>query len=176
MKNLNNNEKAAIKRIARSLYNTTYKNIIKLEAKIAELSEELITQKEVMDKMDTTPFITNSEYKTFDLIERKETWVKDARGNDVKMVSFDFKYPDTIYPPIEKEVPKIEEKENTNTQDLEISEDIVNFVDKMEEEAATEEADIAESVVEENPVEAPSVEVNTRKYTKDEPTDNPFAL
>jgi hypothetical protein len=59
---------------------------------------------------------------------------------------------------------------------LEISEDIVNFVDKMEEEAATEEADIAESVVEENPVEAPSVEVNTRKYTKDEPTDNPFAL
>jgi hypothetical protein len=152
MKTLNNNEKAAIKRIARSLYNTTYKNIIKLEAKIAELSEELITQKEVMDKMDTTPFITNSEYKTFDLIERKETWVKDARGNDVKMVSFDFKYPDTIYPPIEKEVPKIEE------------------------EAATEEADIAESVVEENPVEAPSVEVNNRKYTKDEPTDNPFAL
>jgi hypothetical protein len=166
MKNLNNNEKAAIKRIARSLYNTTYKNIIKLEAKIAELSEELITQKEVMDKMDTTPFITDSEYKTFDLVERKETWVKDARGNDVKMVTFDFKYPDTIYPPIEKETPKTEEKEITNTGNLEVSEDIVNFVDKMEEE----------SVVEENPVEAPSVEVNTRKYTKDEPTDNPFSL
>jgi hypothetical protein len=176
MKNLNNNEKAAIKRIARSLYNTTYKNIIKLEAKIAELSEELIQQKEVMDKMDTTPYITNSEYKTFDLIERKETWVKDARGNDVKMVTFDFKYPDTIYPPIEKKI--------TNTEDLEVSEDLVNFVNQLEEaveeaitEAVSETANIdAETVVEENPVEAPSVEVNTRKYTKDEPTGNPFAL
>jgi hypothetical protein len=161
MKNLNNNEKAAIKRIARSLYNTTYKNIMKLEAKIAELSEELIQQKEVMDKMDTTPFITKSEYKTFDLIERKETWVKDARGNDVKMVTFDFKYPDTIYPPIEKEI--------TNTENLEVPEDIVNFVDKMEET-------LGETVVEEDPTEAPSVEVKGRKYTKDEPADNPFAL
>jgi MFS superfamily sulfate permease-like transporter len=166
MKELNKSEKAAIKRIAKNLYGTCYKSINKIQKKIEELQKELEIQQEIMCKMDTTPYITQSSYKAFDLVERKEQYTKDANGKEVKIVTFEFKYPE-IYP----EAPtNLTEEDIVGFQNFDPNDDD-SFVqvEAVHEEAVSEQeeqAPVQESVVDE--------QQTTQEVATMEETYNPF--
>jgi hypothetical protein len=130
MKELNKSDKVAIKRIAGILYNTCVKKMEKIQSKIDELQKELAEQQEAMNKMDTVPYLTNSTYKAFDLVERKETLSRDNNGKEVKVVTYEFKYPDTIYPAMEAPTLTIDEAE-AMSQDF-LTGEIVEEVNQVE--------------------------------------------
>jgi hypothetical protein len=182
MKELSKSEKAAIKRIAKNIYNTSYKKVESLKAKIQKLQEEMEAEMEMVKKLDTTPIITESTYGAMDLVERKVVESLDGKGNKVRIVSFEFKYPDTIYPVANDQVELTQEEAEAVTQQIEDTEEYnpVEVVEAAKAEVAENHISCSNGIgfahvePEEAPFFEPEVEAPQVEDKEEESAFDPF--
>lgn len=78
----------------------------KLEAKKAAIQVELDKVNELIELTDAPTKAMTGGFGTEDIIEKKVTPTDklDKNGNVIKVTSYEFKYPDTIIPPVEETV------------------------------------------------------------------------
>lgn len=109
-------ELARLKRTAQNVDQyITKKN--KLVSKITELQNELEGVNNLIEVTDAPTKAMTGGYGTEDIIKKVVTPTDkiDKNGNTIKVTSYEFKYPDTIIPPVEVE--------EFPTEDVEVSED-----------------------------------------------------
>ena len=109
-------ELARLKRTAQNVDQyITKKN--KLVAKITELQNELNGINNLIEVTDSPTKAMTGGYGTEDIIKKVVTPTDkiDKNGNTIKVTSYEFKYPDTIIPPVVVE--------EFPTEDAEVSED-----------------------------------------------------
>lgn len=109
-------ELARLKRTAQNVDQyITKKN--KLVSKITELQNELEGINNLIEVTDAPTKAMTGGYGTEDIIKKVVTPTDkiDKNGNTIKVTSYEFKYPDTIIPPVVAE--------EFPTEDAEVSED-----------------------------------------------------
>ena len=105
-------ELARLKRTAQNVDQyITKKN--KLVAKITELQNELDGINNLIEVTDAPTKAMTGGYGTEDIIKKVVTPTDklDKNGNTIKVTSYEFKYPDTIIPPVVEESVDTEETE-----------------------------------------------------------------
>ena len=116
-------ELAKMKRTAQNIEQYLSKKN-KLEAKMAELQEELNNLNQLIEITDAPTKLMTGGFGTEEIIKKVVTPTDklDKNGNVIKQVTFKFLYPDTIIPPV-IEVP---ETEGMAGSDFDVDTDTIN--------------------------------------------------
>lgn len=112
-------ELARMKRTAQNVNQYVTKKH-KLINKIIDLNNELEGVQKLIDITDASTKMITGGYGSEDIIKKVvvPTDKTDAKGNILKVTTFEFIYPDTIVPPVKKE----EETSKETTEETEVSE------------------------------------------------------